>query len=69
MKKAATIQTRLRDARLKAGMSVFDLAAKSGVHSQSIYNYEAGASNPTAGNLLALASALSVTTDHLLGKD
>lgn len=59
---------RLKEERERQGMSVRDLADKSGVSDQAIYRYELYADHfPTTFNALRLADALEVTVDWLFG--
>ena len=57
---------RLRDLRMKLGLSQTDLGKKTGVHYTHIGRYEAGRSVPTAETLKSLAEALGITTDYLM---
>ncbi|MFH1034383.1 MAG: helix-turn-helix transcriptional regulator [Pseudomonadota bacterium] len=57
---------RLRQARLRKGLSQSGAAALCGVSQQNISRYEEGAVEPTASALLALARLYEVSTDWLL---
>jgi len=59
---------RLREARDLRGLSQAQLAAKSGLPPASVSHFESGPRKPSFDNLKALASALDVTTDYLLGR-
>lgn len=66
------IQTPLRFDRLRAlregrGWSQRELARQSGVGDAQISRYESGLSDPTATSLKALAEALDVSIDYLVG--
>lgn len=53
-----TFAARLRRLRDQAGLSVSQLAKKSGLHRQSIYKLEAGQIAPTLAAAVRLAHAL-----------
>ena len=59
---------RLRKARDLRGLSQAQLAAKSGLPPASVSHFESGPRKPSFDNLKALAAALDVTTDYLLGR-
>jgi transcriptional regulator with XRE-family HTH domain len=59
---------RLKAARELREMSQGELAEKSGLPPSSVSHFEAGKRKPSFDNLRKLASALSVTTDYLLGR-
>ena len=63
------IGQRLRISRLAAGLSLRDLEAKidNRVTAQAISKYERNESMPSSGVLIALADALDVTVDYLMG--
>ncbi|WP_408899880.1 helix-turn-helix domain-containing protein (plasmid) [Nocardioides sp. R1-1] len=52
--------------RLERGMSLGELARRSGVSKQTLSKIEAGGGNPTIETLAALAGALDITTRRLL---
>lgn len=56
--------TRLRTSR---ALSQAELAVKAGTTQHLISAYETGRAQPTAGMLVAVARALQVSTDQLLG--
>jgi transcriptional regulator with XRE-family HTH domain len=59
---------RLKKARDLRGLSQAQLAAKAGLPPASVSHFESGPRKPSFDNLKALASALDVTTDYLLGR-
>ena len=63
------IGQRLKLARAAAGLSLRDLEEKIGnrVTAQAIGKYERNESMPSSGVLIALASALDVSEDYLVG--
>lgn len=67
-KGADPFPARLREARLKAGLSQSELGQKTGLPSSSIAHFEGGARKPSFDNLRTLANALTVSTDFLLGR-
>jgi transcriptional regulator with XRE-family HTH domain len=60
---------RLRELRARYDWSLHELAARSGVHYITIHRAEKGSTRITAPVIIALANALQVTTDYLLGVD
>lgn len=63
------IGKRLKELRIKRGMSQQDLGVKIDVTKVSICGYESGARIPSLENLLKLAEVLETTTDYLLGRE
>lgn len=61
------VAQRLRRARKERGLSQERLARLSGLSQTAISAYERGAMEPTVGNLLALARALRVSPQWLMG--
>lgn len=59
---------RLREARARKRLTQWDLAVAVGVGRECISWYENGHHTPALQTLLALAIALDVTTDWLLGR-
>lgn len=59
---------RLREARLKRGMSQGDVAAKAGMPPASVSHFENGTRKPSFANLRRLAQVLNASTDYLLGR-
>lgn len=57
---------RLKDARLKAGLTQAELAEKVSVTARTIQNYEMGTRKPNSKIVAALAAALGTTVDYLL---
>ncbi len=65
----ATLAERLRQLRRERGLTLKQLQAVSGVPFQTISRLERGATTQVgSGHLRALARALDVTTDYLLGE-
>lgn len=61
---------RLRDKRIEAGMLQRDLAAKAGVTTRTIQNYELGTRRPQHTEVVQrLAEALGTTSDYLMGME
>jgi len=61
---------RLRDKRIEAGMLQRDLAAKAGVTTRTIQNYELGTRRPQLTEVVQrLAEALGTTPDYLMGME
>lgn len=58
---------RLRSARESRGLSQAQLAEKAGLQSAAIAHFEAGRRSPSLKNLRALAEALAVSSDYLIG--
>ena len=59
---------RLKEKRKEAGLSQADLAARVGVTSRTIQNYELGTRKPQNVEVVQkLANILNTTTDYLLG--
>jgi transcriptional regulator with XRE-family HTH domain len=59
--------TTLKDLREAAGLTLEELASRSGLCELSLRNYERGASMPTAHSLTLLAKALGVSLDAFAG--
>ena len=59
---------RLRDWRLKRGLTQEELARKADVPTVSVSHFETGHRFPNAESLRRLADALGVSTDYLLGR-
>ena len=60
MAKKPTLSSHLRDARLKRGLSVAEVAENTGVSVASIYLWETGRARPRDANLIALCKALKL---------
>lgn len=58
---------RIREARINAGMTQDDLAKKIGAAKNTVTCYEKGTREPDALKIIAIAKALGVTGDYLLG--
>ena len=58
--------TRIKNARLRAGLSQQRLAERCNVNPKTVHNWESGTSRPQQDNHIALAIALKLTTAHLL---
>jgi transcriptional regulator with XRE-family HTH domain len=62
-----TIGRRLRDARIRRGMTQTTLADKLGIDQSLISEYERGVVRLHGGLLVGVAKALRVSTDEILG--
>lgn len=60
---------RLRELRLKRGMTQKYVALTLGVKGPSVSNWESGKTTPTTENVAALAKLYNVSVDYLLGRD
>ena len=60
MAKKPSLSTHLRDARLKRGLSVAEVAERAGVSVASIYLWETGKTHPRDANLSALCKVLKL---------
>ena len=60
---------RIREHRIKAGLSQDALAELVGVSRQAVTKWESGASSPTAANLFKLAEIFGTTVDLLMDKE
>jgi transcriptional regulator with XRE-family HTH domain len=60
---------RVRDARLAAGMTQEDLAARCGLHRTYVGAVERGENNITVANLVEIATALGVEPALLLEEE
>ena len=60
MAKKPTLSGYLRDARIKRGLSVAEVAENAGVSAASIYLWETGKTRPRDENLTALCKALKL---------
>lgn len=58
---------RLKQARNKLGISLDELADRTGLHRSQLYRYERGNNDPTSSTLTALARELGVSIDYLVG--
>lgn len=60
---------RLKEMRLKRGMTQKELGEKVGVKQNTFTNWENGKREPNFDNLIKLADILDTSTDYLLGID
>lgn len=60
---------KLKDLRMRAGLSQRSAAEKLGVSPSIISGYETGERTPSVENLLALSFLYKCSVDHLLGRD
>lgn len=60
---------RLKELRLKKGLTQTELGEKVGVTKQTIINYEKGTTEPSFENLIKLADLLEVSLDWLFGRE
>ena len=58
---------RLKDLRIDAGMTSDQLAKKIGVTKSTISFWENGVNEPKASYIVAVAKAVSASSDYLLG--
>lgn len=64
------LSKRIRDLRVKAGLTQFALADKAGISRRTIAEVElSAAANPTRATLSALAEALDVSVSDLMAED
>ena len=63
-----TIGERIKRLREAAGLSQWKLAAAAGVPQSTLWRWETKGAAPGSTKLSALADALGVTTDYLLGR-
>ena len=66
---AGMIASRVREARLAAGLTQAALAEAAGVSDETISRLEREAYEPAVSTLVALADALSLTVDVLIGRE
>ena len=62
-----TFGERLKEARLKKGLSQSDLSKMVGIHYTQIGRYENKGAQPSADILSKMAHTLSVSSDYLIG--
>jgi transcriptional regulator with XRE-family HTH domain len=65
----AAFRGRLSAKRKGRGMTQASLAERAGASRNAVVMWESGAAFPSVAMLVALADALDVTTDWLLGRD
>ena len=63
------IGARIKQARVKSGLTQAGLAGLLGVTPHTVWYWEAGRSKPAHERLVNLAACCDVTTDWLLGRD
>ena len=63
-----TVGEGIRKARTERGYSLRRLANKTGLSAQAIYQYEHGINEPRCWCLIALADALNISLDELVGR-
>jgi transcriptional regulator with XRE-family HTH domain len=63
-----TIGEAIRKARKEKGMTQAQLAAAADIYSMYISHYETGKKFPSILNLIAIADALGVSLDYLVGR-
>ncbi len=63
------IGARIKDARLKAGLTQRQVAELVGVSDHAVWSWEAGKMKPTPEHLLELAYRCETSTDWLLGRN
>lgn len=61
------MHTQLQEWRKKQGLSLRQLAKKSGVHHMSLFRLESGRLDPQLSTLLKLCAALDITLNQLVG--
>ncbi|HWH25920.1 MAG TPA: XRE family transcriptional regulator [Pseudolysinimonas sp.] len=62
------VASNLRELRESRGLSVSQLAARSGIAKSTLSQIEAGATNPTLGTLVAITDALTVSVESLISR-
>jgi len=62
------VASNVRRIRMERGLSQGELARRAGLSKQTLSNVEAGAGNPTADTLLAVAQGLRVSASWLLAE-
>lgn len=68
MSRVVALEQRLKAARKRRRLTQAQLADRMGLPTSSIGQFECGARQPSATNLVRLANALGVSTDYLLGR-
>lgn len=64
-----TIGKTIRAHRVAAGLTLWELAKKAGIHDRNLRYYEDDTCLPSCLTLIALADALGLTIDELIGRD
>ncbi len=62
-----SMHTQLKEWREKRGLSLRQLAERSGVHHMSLFRLESGKLDPQLSTLLKLCGALGITLNQLVG--
>lgn len=57
----------MRSERVRRGLTAQQVAEKTGLSANSILNWERGATEPLAKNVITLASLYGCSVDYLLG--
>ena len=60
---------RLRELRIKSGLTQNEIATKLGVSGQTILNWENGIYEPKISQLIELADLFNVTVDYLIERE
>lgn len=64
-----SLGNRIVTARLKKGMSQWDLALKTGIHQTTLSRFENGSRRPGYSQIKKLAEVLDVSSDYILGME
>ena len=64
-----SIGSRIKEARLKAGLTQRRVSELAGVSPHAVWSWESGKMKPTPEHLLELAYQCETSTDWLLGRD
>ncbi len=64
-----SIGARIKEARLKVGLTQKEVSELLGVTPHAVWSWEAGKMKPTHEHLVELAHRLETSTDWLLGRD
>ena len=60
---------KIKDFRIKMGISQLELAQKLGLPPSTLFNYETGRAEPSISTLIKLADFYNVTIDELVGRE
>ena len=60
---------KIKDYRIKMGISQLELAQKLGVPPSTLFNYETGRAEPKISMLIKIADFYNVTIDELIGRE
>ena len=69
MKNTNIFPQRLKELRLKKGLTQTELGKKIGIKQNSYSDWESGKNEPSLENLIKLADLLEVSVDLLLGRE